>query len=285
MRNKLTNFMNRLIARLRPIPHWNPIIVYQMGKVGSASIQQSLLATFKTMGVEVPVHHIHNLDNLEAMEKAILQSHVRHNPEVTLMGIRLGLELKKQMDENPDKQWDLISLVRDPVARNISDFFYGLQEIIPNCERLYETGRLSIEDMQEAFLTKFNHHITPKVWFDTQMKTVFKIDVYARPFPKHKGFEIYKDAKNVRLLLIRLEDLNRVAEQAMTGFLQIKRFNLIQSNVGAEKQYASLYRDFKKLPLPKAYLEEIYGTKFAKHFYTDHEIENFYEKWVSMGKK
>ena len=284
MRIKLANFINRLLARPKPITQWDPIIVYQMGKVGSASIQHSLMATFKTMGVKVPVHHIHNLNNLEAMETAILQSDIRHNPEDTLMGIRLGLELKKQMNENPNKQWNLISLVRDPVARNISDFFHGLQEIIPDCERLYEAGLLSIEEVQDAFLTKFDHHITPKVWFDTQMKTVFKIDVYARPFPSQKGFEIYRDGNNARLLLIRLEDMNRVANQAMTEFLQIKDFKLIQSNVGAEKPYASLYRNFKKLPLPDLYLEEIYGTKFAKHFYTSQEIENFREKWALHDK-
>ena len=285
MRIKLANFINRLLARPKPITQWDPIIVYQMGKVGSASIQHSLMATFKTMGVKVPVHHIHNLNNLEAMETAILQSDIRHNPEDTLMGIRLGLELKKQMNENPNKQWNLISLVRDPVARNISDFFHGLQEIIPDCERLYEAGLLSIEEVQDAFLTKFDHHITPKVWFDTQMKPVFEIDVYAQPFPKHKGFKIYKDGKNARLLLIRLEDMNRVADQAMTEFLQIKNFNLIKSNVGAEKQYASLYGDFKKMPLPEIYLEEIYGTKFAKHFYTDREIKIFYGKWSSHDRK
>ena len=284
MRNKLANFVDRLLAKPKPIPHWDPIIVYQMGKVGSASIQHSLMATFKTMGVKVPVHHIHNLNNLEAMETAILQSNIRHNPEDTLMGIRLGLELKKQMNENPNKQWNLISLVRDPVARNISDFFHGLQEIIPDCERLYEAGLLSIEEVQDAFLTKFDHHITPKVWFDTQMKTVFKIDVYARPFPSQKGFEIYRDGSNARLLLIRLEDMNRVANRAMTEFLQIKDFKLIQSNVGAGKPYASLYRDFKKLPLPEVYLEEIYDTKFAKHFYTSQEIETFREKWALPDK-
>jgi hypothetical protein len=285
MRNKLANFIDRLLARPKPISRWDPIIVYQMGKVGSASIQHSLMATFKAMGVKVPVHHIHNLNNLEAMEKAILQSNIRHDPEVTLMGIRLGLELKKQMNEDPNKQWNLISMVRDPVARNVSDFFHGLQEIIPDCEHLYQTGQLSIEDVQAAFLTKFDHHITPKVWFDTQMKTVFKIDVYARPFPSHKGFEIYRDGRNAQLLLMRLEDMNRVAGQAMTEFLHIRDFRLIQSNVGAEKPYASLYRDFKKLPLPEAYLEEIYGTKFAKHFYTGREIENFREKWALSDKE
>ncbi len=285
MRNILFNLINRLFARPKPIRNWDPIIVYQMGKVGSASIQHSLIATFKTMGVKVPVHHIHNLNNLEAMEKVLLQSNTRHNPEVTLMGIRLGLELKKQMNENPNKKWNLISLVRDPVARNVSDFFHGLQEIVPDCERLYHTGQLSIKEVQDSFLNKFDHHITPKVWFDTQMKTVFKIDVYARPFPTHKGFEIYEDGKNTRLLLIRLEDINRIARQAMTEFLHIKDFNLIQSNVGAEKQYASLYKDFKNLPLPETYLAEIYGTKFAKHFYTDREIENFHRKWSSHDRK
>ena len=279
----MTNLINKLFAKPKPIPHWDPIIVYQMGKVGSASVQRSLIATFRSMGVDVPVHHIHNLHNLEAMEKSIMRGPIPR--EDTLMGIRLGLALKRQMDENPNQQWNLISLVRDPVARNISEFFHGFQEIIPDYGLLYQRGQLSIEEVRKAFFSKFDQPVTPYDWFDKQMKTVFDIDVYAQPFPTHKGYEIYKDQKQTPLLLIRLEDLDRVAGKAMKDFLAIENFSIIKSNVGAEKQYATLYSDFKTAPLPTAFLEKKYSTKYAKHFYTDDEIKKFYRKWASSDEK
>lgn len=282
MRIKVAYFFNKLLARLKRSHTLDPIIVYQMGKVGSASMQRSLIATFRSMGMDVPVHHIHNLHNLEAMEKSILQSAIPR--EDTLMGIRLGLALKKQMDENPNQQWNLISLVREPVARSISDFFHGFQEIVPNYGQLYLQGQLSMEEVRNAFFSKFDPPGTPYDWFDNQMKTIFDIDVYAKPFPIPKGYEIYRDRKRTPLLLIRLEDLDRVARQAMKEFLMIENFSITKSNIGAEKQYATLYSDFKNTPLPRKFLEKKYATKYARHFYSNDEIENFYKKWSSSGE-
>jgi len=117
------------------------------------------------------------------------------------------------------------------------------------------------------------------------MKTVFDIDVYAQPFPTHQGYKIFRDQKRMPLLLIRLEDLDRVAGQAAKEFLGIENFSITKSNVGAEKQYATLYSDFKKIPLPTEFLEKKYATKYAKHFYTDDEIEKFYKKWAYSDEK
>ncbi|MEO7839395.1 MAG: putative capsular polysaccharide synthesis family protein [Anaerolineales bacterium] len=279
----MTNLINKLIARPKSIAHWDPIIVYQMGKVGSASVQRSLIATFRSMGVDVAVHHIHNLHNLEAMEKSFMQGPIPH--EDTLMGIRLGLALKKQMDEDPKQQWNLISLVREPVARSISEFFQGFQEIIPDYGQLYERGQLSMEEVRKAFFLKSDQPVTPHDWFDRQMKTVFDIDVYAQPFPTHQGYKFFRDQKRTPLLVIRLEDLDRVAGRALKEFLGIENFSITKSNAGTEKQYATLYSDFKKSPLPTEYLEKKYNTKYAKHFYTDDEREKFYRKWASSDEK
>jgi hypothetical protein len=118
-------------------------------------------------------------------------------------------------------------------------------------------------------------------WYDTQMKPVFDIDVYAQPFPHHQGHEIYHGKNNSRLLVLRLEDLNRVGQKVLGDFLDLEQFELVQANVSEQKGYADLYREFKKLPLPASYLEKMYSSTYARHFYTDEEIHSFYQKWIT----
>ena len=257
-----------------------PIIVYQMGKVGSASVQHSLLGAYRSLGIDIPVHHIHNLHKIDEMYEKISKKHPDWAD--TLKGLELGIKLKKEMDESPEKKFNLVSLVRDPIERNISSFFHAINQLIPDWKNRFLEGSGTIEELQDIFLTEFQGHYASEVWFDNQMKPVFNIDVYASSFPKKIGYKIYdEDYQHAKLLLIRLEDLNRVAKEAFGEYLGLENFEIINANIGQNKEYAPLYRSFKKTPLPKTYIEERLNSKFSKHFYLDDEINQFIEKWSS----
>ena len=79
--------------------------------------------------------------------------------------------------------------------------------------------------------------------------------------------------------MLRLEDLNRVGQKVLSDFLNLKQFRLVQANVGEQKEYSDLYREFKKLPLPASYLEKMYASNYARQFYTDEEMRSFSQKW------
>ena len=81
--------------------------------------------------------------------------------------------------------------------------------------------------------------------------------------------------------MLRLEDLNRVGQKVLRDFLNLKQFQLVQANVGEQKEYSDLYREFKKIPLPASYLEKMYASMYARQFYTDEEIQGFYQKWIA----
>jgi hypothetical protein len=202
-----------------------------------------------------------------------------------LAQIRMERELRRQIDSNPDRKWSVISLTRDPVARNVSMFFQMLDIHFPGWKSKYKKGHLNLEELQYFLVHEFWSGNAPELWFDDQMNPVFHIDVYASSFPHDQGYKIYPGNKNVKLLLIRLEDLDHVARQAMAEFLQIKRFRLIKSNVGEKKEYSTLYREFKRMPLPKSYLEKMYSLKYTRHFYTEQEINKFYQRWTSVDEK
>jgi hypothetical protein len=83
------------------------------------------------------------------------------------------------------------------------------------------------------------------------------------------------------LLLIRVEDLNRCASQAFSEFLGLPELPLINENVGSAKAYASLYKTFKdSVKLPESYIDQMYATKYMRHFYSDREIAAFKKRWA-----
>ncbi len=259
-----------------------PIIVFQPGKVGSSSVQASLENMHRELGISVPIYHAHVLANIDKRIQYITQN--RKAPIGSLKKLEESKALREKIKNYPEQTWNIINLVREPVAMKISAFFQILHEYIPDWESRLKHGKLSMEELDDILYHKQELGTSGlESWYDSQIKPLWSIDVFEQPFSREKGYEIYH-FKNINLIIIRLEDLNRVAEQAFDEFLGIKDFKIINVNVGEDKPYAALYQQFKQRPLPDAYVDAIYKTRFARHFYTDSEIEQFRNKWTKSAK-
>ena len=113
-----------------------------------------------------------------------------------------------------------------------------------------------------------------------QVEQLFGIDVYATPFPKERGYQTYEKG-NIRLLVMRLEDLNRIFVPAASEFLKIPPFEIVRDNIGEEKAYAKAYKDaMPLLKLSPEYLERRHATQYAQHFYTPAELAKSVGKWT-----
>jgi glycosyltransferase involved in cell wall biosynthesis len=258
-------------------PLIRPIVVHQMGKVGSKTVEASL----KACDLGVPVCHSHFLNNLERLEKNVKAS--RPNPVQSLAKIRSAKELRKILLGTGYIRNRVITLVRDPVARNVSAFFENLTEFFPNFYELRASGRLRLEDLITTFLTRYEHDI-PLRWFDVQMKPVFGIDVFAHEFPRDRGYMVYH-GEGASLLLMKLEQLKACAAPAMREFCGVENFVLRNANVGEEKEYRDTYRDFlDAVELPREYLDRMYESKLVRHFYTEGEIAGFRARWAGGGR-
>ena len=277
----MLNFINRLARRESAQGSVDPIIIYQPGKVGSSTILASLNQAFHSAKTEAPVYHAHHLNNLEQMEADIKSKFP--NPRRCLEKLAIDKELRRKIDHDSDQRWNIISLTREPVARTISTVFEMLDVIFPGWKEKYQAGQWDLHEMQDVIVKRYVSGPGQGDWYDTQMKAVFDIDVYAQPFPYHQGFEIYHGKNNSRLLLLRLEDLNRVGQKVVGEFLNLKHFELVQANVAEDKEYSSLYREFKKMPLPDSFLERMYASRYARQFYSEDEIHGFYQKWLGQA--
>jgi hypothetical protein len=295
-----------------------PLLVYQMGKVGSKSVLRTLksLNTRETYKLDRPVYHVHFLtqsliDEYEAKRVIFLGT----EKQGRLEHIWLYEYLRQQIDERlapqgtngrslsaGDKQsvpshprWKVVTLTRETVGRNVSNFF-ELVEVEPleeaSADRRYRVrsdpdfydmdmivDTRDLSELLQVFIDKPAHD-EPLTFFDQEIKGVLGLDVYATPFPTAQGYTIY-ETEWADVLLIRVEDLNTCARAAFQEFLGIDNFDLINENIGSEKPYASLYRQFKKdRLLPEPYLDRMYSSKYMQHFYTDQEIAGFRSKWT-----
>lgn len=262
----------------------DPILVYQMGKVGSASVPHSL----ESLDLDVPIHHVHVLTDFDSREEHARRT--RPNPTPTLDEIGRGRVVRELIDDAEYERLSVITMVRDPIARNVSAFFQNLLEHIPDALERRTAGTLDVDDCIESFFAEYIHDdpssgtsgvasAWPLTWFDDELRAVFGIDVYCKPFPRELGYCFY-DRRGVRVLLIRLEDLDACVGPAMRAFLGIRRFKLLPSNRGEAGEYADIYRSFlDRVRLPDRYIETMYGSRFATHFYTPAELAGFARRW------
>lgn len=108
----------------------DPVLVYQMGKVGSKTIEKSIKENYAIAGIEVPVFHVHFLNDFEMWRQKALQERV--DPTPTLLAMEHGEMLRHQIDSRPLQNWNIVTLIRDPVARNVATLFQNLADFIPD---------------------------------------------------------------------------------------------------------------------------------------------------------
>ena len=225
-----------------------PVYVYQMGKVASLSLYNSLrkrypgsIATGHGFSLQYPDWRVRRLYRIIAQQK---------------------------------KPVNIISLTREPVSRNVSAFFQNYRRYVGTP---FRQSRHSLEELRALFLERFAHDETLN-WLDRNLEAHFGIDVYQSPFPD-RGFDVYQK-ENIRLLLMRFELANRDKEAILEEFLGIAGVHLESRNVGANKEYAEVYWLFKeRVKLPAAYLDRMCGSRYFRHFYGPQAADAVRERW------
>ncbi|MEM8805107.1 MAG: putative capsular polysaccharide synthesis family protein [Cyanobacteria bacterium P01_G01_bin.38] len=257
------------------------ILIYQMGKVGSTSLYETL----KSTDLNAAIYHLHFLQPAAVKRitnhyKSVfkkshtIDQHVIHSQY-------LRRQLDRGFDHSPSK-WKIITLVRDPVARNLSSFFHELryQPDFPETESLDDSV---IESLTKQYFQHYPYQYHPFDWFDSELRPVFGIDLFSTEFPHAKGYKIYT-YDHVDLLILKLDKLGDCAQVALNEFLHIGKVLLRRANKGTQSKSGDLYKKFKQQAiLPTAYLDTIYQSPKVKHFYSQAEIDDFYFQWTQSA--
>ena len=231
----------------------NPILIYQMGKVGSQSIKFSLEER------SCKTEHLHWISSIEP------------KAEFPTPNARILKSLK-----NKNSNYKVVVLVRNPMARNLSAFFQRI--------RRWTSKRpeyMSAEEIQKDFINRYDINYADK-WFEQELFGILGFNIYENPFPHKEGYKIYNIEGN-KILLLRLEDAEEKIEEAMSSFLGIRGVRMSRlgvyerRNVGND--FISKYKKIKSMKFPLDFIEKNYNLNYSKHFYTKKEIENFKGDW------
>lgn len=255
----------------------NPVIlVYQMGKVGSSTVFRSL----KNAYLPNPVYQVHFLShngirNAEEYHLRSEHSRVPHH-------IRISKALRNKIDKTRNVTWKIITLVRDPISRGISDFFENADLYSGGLS--YGNGSVNnshaIKFLQKKFMNFDESTDYICTWFDREIKAVFNVDVFAYPFNRSDGFSMIKE-KNCEVMILRLEDLDLNFDNSIRKFLCLNRpVKILKSNVGSHKEHSDEYRNvLEHITFPKSACKKIYSSRYARHFYSESMRNEFVQKW------
>jgi putative capsular polysaccharide synthesis protein len=264
--NLFKKIKNRLASHKKLIAKYKApetLFIYQMGKVGSTTLENSLpnvvhIHAFFSRNHTCPVRFY-------GQAKFGLK-HFFYRAEQELLNYLLRRAFKKR------KNTKIITLVREPLARNISMFFHDLDAYLfsahTNCLNTRKvalpTRNQQASMLMDVFQNEFDHNYVFN-WFDNELLVMTGIDIYQYPFDVEKGFG-YANNHNIELLCLRTDKLKNCTDE-ITGFIG-QTITLTSVNKAEDKWYDEIYQEFKQNYSPlKSWLEKANNSKLTKHFF------------------
>jgi hypothetical protein len=237
-----------------------PIVVFAMAKTGTTAVTAALQAA--GFG---PVFQIHDLD------PTFLAREEREYRWSGRPWRNWDAQCVLRRPPTTRAPWRVVSLVREPIAQSVSAYFQ------PGVRRGYVDAATAVDELVQRFGDRLER--LPLSWFESHLEPALGIDVYDTDFDTDRGFQIIT-TPTVKLLLLRCEGLD-VAPQALAELLDADRpVDVGRKNVGVDKTYGDLYRDFVGALRPSpAVIDRAYSSRVVKHFYSSEEIARFREFW------
>jgi hypothetical protein len=182
------------------------------------------------------------------------------------------------MEAQPERTIRVITLVRDPVARAVSDIF-------ENPEMLGAGGDLR-ELPVEKLISLAEEQVRDSLayteqWFDRELTALLGFDFFSRGFDRTGGFEVLREGRFM-LLAGKLERLATDGAGPLGRVLDLGGdLPVPPSRARSATGEAALYDQVKRgLKLPAELLDEVYSSRTCRHFYSSQELEAFRRRWI-----
>ena len=268
----------RVDAALRD--HGPPLLIYQMGKVASATLHHSLRAA-----PELAVFHVHRMSpaNIERDRAAYARRGITLSPDNAL-GLALHERLCGADSDGPRSgpPARIVTLVREPIGRNVSAFFQNLDRFVARPDA---HATLSTDELREAFVERFPHD-EPLTWFDHEWGPVLGLDPWRYPQPRDRGWQ-HVTVGRWDLVWMRHDlpdaDKLRLLQRAweLPGLDAAVEHPVVR-NRAADKPYAAAYARFlAQVRLPEALVEAAYASRYATHFLPADERARLRRRWLT----
>ena len=280
------------------------IAVHQMGKVASKSIQKAL----EDHGIDVTHFHMasrYSINSLAHQLKLVQQitKHAKYcaHRENSLKTHIVETKLRHKRYKKSKKEFPFrtITLIRDPIARALSDFAIITGQFKEHFSRLREDKTELIDKLIRKATALYPNRVSkcgsinrylidymvytlqlPEMFFKREFANIHQINVFS--LPRFEDYYIWHGNQKP-ILIIKYEKLGQCCQAAFKDFLGIEDFQLPQVNItknSISMTKRKIYTHIKNTKFPESFIDQIYNKKWVRHFYSRSEIEAFREKWT-----
>lgn len=236
-------------------------LVYTMGKVASSSVSVAI------QSAGLPCHDIHSLnpDYIKKAAQASLNRGEYPPPHICVsMAFRDRIFTKKA-------RCLYITLVRDPIGRNLSAFFQNL-----SAQSEFIRNEQDPQSLFEYFRHTYNHDL-PLTWLDREFKKQVGIDVLKLGFDAQKRYA-YHPTQN--LVVFRTDCPDSEKSRVLTELLG-RPITVSRENDGLKKDYRDRYEKVKTVArFDREFVNRVYESRFARRFWSDEERAALAAQWT-----
>lgn len=247
------------------------VLIYQPGKVASSTITRTLQQC-----PQLSVWQIHTLI------PEVINQLVRSQQAAGMKPVKCLLQgevIREELLIRQRASFRVITLVREPIERNVSAYFERFSEFFPG----RTPDQVPLDLLDQAFLERFDHRAIVD-WNDQDLYQALGVDVYTVPFHKENGYSIVPHADYDTLVMrTTLDDQRKIS--AISLFLNMEDTpRLVTANQAEQKVYRDEYRAFRKrIKLHQDLCAELLGSRYARHFFTDAERYQAMQRWAKEG--
>ena len=271
------------------------VFIFQMGRVGSTSILEAIQTALNEQNTIPRQHRLPSFYNRSRSALYLDRNHTfqtdfaEYRRKVILWRTRLGLPIS------------VICPIREPIARSVSAFFYfyylSMAEYDPEClnipakdltplflmnSRPLKVGDVLHDSPYKNSVISGNEraeHNFSLNWFDKHFQPQLHIDVYKKPFPIDRKWQIYRRGFT-RVLLYRADLKQSEQAKLVSHFLGLKLGEIKPKNESTHRIYSKLYSQFREsVKLPEQYIRQMHDSRFARHFWSPEELKAAADKW------
>lgn len=255
------------------------ILIYQQGRVASTSVYGSI----KSLNLHTPIYHVHTLSTARANKQIEL---LRKGRKKIYRHLFIGKYLGRIIENNSRNalaNWKIISIFRDPLDIILSLHFLNIDH---SSNHKLRTACLTNKEEVMAYFNQLFEHNNPSKWdvcrwFDDVFKNELGVNVYSYDFDVEQGYSII-NSENISILLLRFESLEFAYKYGVSELFNLDPadVNLQHIHIHRNDSYSDIHKYVKQnLKVSKAFYQELYSTKFIKHFYSHSMIKELQQKW------
>ena len=190
-----------------------------------------------------------------------------------------GAALRAHMDRLRSNGCSIVTLVRDPIAREVSNAFQT-PELVGLDGRDASRDPAEVVALLRRRLMEDGPILYMESWFGQELELATGVNVFDYPFDMQRGWSII-ERNGIRLLLLRVEDLTSQGPAALGSLLGSDMpLGVVDGNVRAATADGEIYGSVRqRLRLPADLVERIYGSSFMRHFYSESTLADFARQW------